>query len=231
MSSNRPATALKALLALGLAAAAAGCASTGADRPVRQAGLTPTEQYAIDVTPHEDQIMLAPHADALSAAQSAAIQDMVNRWRDVGEGGIRIQAPAHGGEEAYRATALIEDAIYGAGVRPDQVRVVDYDPGARPHAPILVGFTRYDAKGPLCGRNWPSYTSTFDNGVTANFGCAVTANVAALLANPGDLVAPQPEDPSDVARREVILGKYRQGQTTSSAKDDQASGAVSNVSN
>lgn len=228
MSSNRPATALKALLAFGLAAAAAGCAG---DKTVRQTGLTPTEHYAISVTPREDQILLAPHADALSPAQTSAIADMVTRWRDVGEGDIRIQAPARGGEEAYRATALIQDAIYGFGVRPDQVKVVDYDPGARPHAPIVVGFTRYDATGPRCGRNWGSYTSTFDNGVTANFGCATTANVAAMLANPGDLVAPRQDDPSDAQRREVVLGKYRQGQTSSSAKDDQANGAVSNVSN
>jgi pilus assembly protein CpaD len=230
MSSNRRATAIKGLLALGLAAAAAGCAS-GGDKLVRQTGLTPTEHYAISVTPREDQILLAPHAQALSAAQASALQDLVSRWRDVGDGELRIQTPARGGEDAYRATALVQDAIYGLGVRPDQVKVTDYDPGARPHAPIVVGFTRYDATGPRCGRNWPSYTATADNGVTANFGCATTANIAAMLANPGDVLTPRRDDPTDAQRREVVLGKYRLGQTTSTAKDDQASGAVSNVSN
>lgn len=230
MSSNRRATALKGLLALGLAATAAGCASGGA-RPSPQTGLTPTEHYAINVAPRQDQILLAPHTDALSPAQASALADLVARWRDVGEGELQVETPSRGGEDAYRATALIQDAIYGFGVRPDQVKVVNYDPGARPHAPIVVGFTRYDATGPRCGLNWTSYTATKDNEVTTNFGCATTANVAAMLANPGDLLTPRTEDPADAQRRDVVLGKYRLGQITSSAKDDQASGAVSNVSN
>ena len=50
-----------------------------------------------------------------------------------------------------------------------------------------------------------------------------------MIANPGDLLAPRPTDPSDAARRDTVLGKYRQGETTSASKDDQASGTVSEV--
>lgn len=229
MSSNRRAPPFRLLLALGLAASAAGCAA--GDKTVEVGGLTPTEHYSISVAPHDDQILLAPHAQALSPAQSAALADLVGRWRDAGDGPVRIQTPSRGGEEAYRAAALVQDALYGLGLRPDQVQVANYEPGARIRPPIVVGFTRYEAQGPRCGRNWSNFTATSANGVTANFGCANTANVAAMIANPADLLRPRTMDPSDADRRDTVLGKYRQGQITSTAKDEQANGAVSNVAN
>jgi pilus assembly protein CpaD len=219
----------RTFLALCLAASAAGCASGDGANSAPPAGLTVTEHYAINLSQHEDQILLAPHAQALSQAQSAALQDLVYRWREYGDGVVKVQTPAHGGEDAYRAAALVQDALYALGVRADQVSVGDYDAGPHPHAPLVVGFVRYQAQGPQCGRQWDSYTATKDNGVTNNFGCANTANVAALVANPADLITPRGEDPADGGRREVVLGRYRQGQPTSTTKDEQASGAVSNV--
>jgi pilus assembly protein CpaD len=231
MSSNRRVLAIRTLLVLCLAASAAACATDDSGKTAAKTppALTPTEHFAIKVTPHEDQILLAPHADALSPAQSSALQDLADRWRDVGDGVIKIETPSRGGEETYRATALIQDALFALGVRPDQVHLTDYDPGAQPRAPIIVGFTRYEAKGPQCGRDWTNFTSTMNNDVNSNFGCANTANIAALIANPADLVAPRQSQPVDAQRRETVLDKYRQGQMTSSAKDDQASGAISNV--
>jgi pilus assembly protein CpaD len=232
MSSNRRTPITRTLLALCLAASAAACASTG-DKPAKTAAaqpLTPTERFSITVTPQDDQILLAPHPQALSDAQASALQDLAARWRDAGSGPVRIQTPAHGGEDSYRATALIQDALYSLGVRPDQVQVTNYDPGPRPHPPIVVGFTRYAAKGPQCGRDWSGFTHSANNDVNSNFGCANTANIAAMIANPADLMAPHPSDPADAARRSTVLTKYRQGQTTSTQKDDQANGAISNVS-
>ena len=60
-----------------------------------------------------------------------------------------------------------------------------------------------------------------------HFGCATTANIAAQVANARDFLAPAVETPADNARRQVVMGKYRLGIPTSSAKDDQADGKVS----
>jgi pilus assembly protein CpaD len=231
MSSNRAALITRTLTAICLAASLAACATGGdKDKLAKETPpLTPTEQFPVTVTPHQDQILLAEHTDGLSAAQSAALQDLVDRWRDAGEGGIKIATPARGGEDAYRAAALIQEALMAYGVSPDKLALSDYDAGAAPHAPIVVGFTRYDAKGPECGRKWDSFTRSADNKVGNNFGCAITANMAAMIANPGDLVAPRDSDPGDAARRSTVLAKYRQGQTTSTPRDDQASGAISSV--
>jgi pilus assembly protein CpaD len=224
MSSNR--LIIRALLALCLAGSAAACATDGVDSKTPPP-LTPTEKFAIKVTPHDDQILLAPHADGLSPAQQSALNDLVDRWRDQGQAVIHIQSPKRGGEEAYRSVATIQDALYSLGVTPDKVDIVDYDPGARPAPPIIVGFLRYEAKGPECGLKWTSFTSSMNNDVNSNFGCAVTANVAAMLDDPGDLLAPRQSTPGDGARRTTVLAKYRAGDVTSSSADSQAKGTIS----
>ena len=47
-----------------------------------------------------------------------------------------------------------------------------------------------------------------------------------MIANPRDLLSPAPMDPSDATRRDNVLGKYRRGEVTSSAKDEQATGNI-----
>jgi pilus assembly protein CpaD len=59
----------------------------------------------------------------------------------------------------------------------------------------------------------------------------VTANIAAQVANPEDLLGPRAETPIDSGRRATVLDKYRKGELTSSAKDDQSSGVVSKAVN
>ena len=54
-------------------------------------------------------------------------------------------------------------------------------------------------------------------------------NVAVQVANPGDLRGPSATTPADAQRRGVVLDKYRKGETTASARDEQAAGDVSKV--
>ncbi len=223
---------IRQLLVLSLAAAVTACASshqaqTAKTEPAR----TPTTQFAVTLTHSPDEILLAPHATGLSPAQAAAVGDLVERWRDAGDGPVTIQTPAGGGSDAYRSTTAVRGALAQLGLADGQVRLVSYQAaaGAAGITPIVVGFTHFVATGPKCGRDIRDYTKTFTNQPNNNFGCAVTANFAAMLANPADLANPRPTDPADANRRETILGHYRKGELMSSAKDAQANGAVSSV--
>jgi len=231
MSSNRRnATIIRALLAAILAASAAGCATTPKRDPAApRQGLTATEQFPIKIDSHQDQILLAAHADGLSDPQARALAGLVDRWRDTGGGPIVIQAPSHGGAEAYRSAVAIQDALAGLGVRDTLIKLVGYDPATDKGAPMIVGFASYEAAGPKCGLDWDSFTKSATNKPNSNFGCAVTANIAAMVANPADLAGPRSSDPADIQRREAVLGKYRAGSVTSSGKDDQAGGSVSSA--
>jgi pilus assembly protein CpaD len=221
---------IRALIILSLAASAAACTSMG-DKTAKVDPLLPTEQFSVGLSQSQDEILLAAHGAGLSPAQSEAVVDLVGRWRESGGGPVTIQAPSHGGGDAFRTATAAQNALLAEGLSPGQVRMTGYDadPASTGPAPIVVGFTRYEAHGPVCGRDWKSLTKTASNAPNSNFGCANTANFAAMLANPADLAGPRPVGPADAARREVVLGKYRAGEVTSSAKDAQAAGAISAV--
>jgi pilus assembly protein CpaD len=221
------------IVVVALASLACACASLDDSNSKHAAKapppITPTEQFAITVTSAPDQILLAPHDSGLSDAQSDALAALVGRWRDAGAETITIMAPGGGDGAAYHSTQAIEAALEELGVDPGRIKLGGYDAAQRVGAPIAVGFKSYKAEGPQCGRDWKSFTASYDNDVNSNFGCATTANIAAMIANPADLLAPRPTDPADAGRREVVVGKYRQGAITSTVKDPQANGAVSDA--
>ena len=218
------------LVALGAVATLAACASRGpADPHIAAMPLTPTQRFAPVVTETPDQILLAPHATGLSMAQTAAVDALVARWRESGGGPILIHPPAAGGAEAYRMASAVESRLEAEGVREGQIRVEQGDDATG--GAIAVAFSRFTADGPRCGRDWKSFTHSADNVVNSNFGCATTANLAAMIANPADLAAPRADDPSDAARRENVITKYRAGSVTSTSSDSQATGHVSTAVN
>ena len=222
---------LRTLFLAGVAVCAAGCA-TGPDKAsqARMAPLTPASQYPIKVNQSPDEILLAAHASGLSARQVDALADLVGRWRESGGKAISVTTPAGGGPEAELTADAVRRQLEGQGVATSLIHVAAYDPAEHPGAPVVVvGFTRYEAAAINCGRTWQDFTRSSENLVSSNFGCSVSANIGTQVANAADLVEPRPMDPPDAARREVALGKYRQGVVTSAAKDDQATGAISTV--
>ncbi len=213
-----------AVLALGA------CATDGA-QPAAPAPLTPTEQYSIEVKPAPEELQLAAHANGLSPTQISALTEFVASWNAGPRGQITIKAPEHGPDPGgvYRTATEARDFLLSRGLQAAAVRIVGYDASGDPKAPVRVGYMRYVAQGPRCGQNWGNLADVRSNETYAEFGCAVTANVAAELASPEDLLHPRDMTPPDAARREMVIEKYRQGETTSTAKDTQANGAVSST--
>ncbi|MFY8144046.1 MAG: CpaD family pilus assembly lipoprotein [Caulobacter sp.] len=205
---------------LGLAA----CASTPPDQGPNKLAATETQQWMdrIKVDAAPDEILLKPHASGLSANQSAALEALVSRWLEAEARELVVTAPNTAGAMAIQ----IRDRLAGLGAGA-RVRVVGVDPASAEEGAIRVGFVRHEARPIKCGQRWENLAATRDNTVYENFGCAMAANIAAQVANPEDLVRPRDMTPADTGRRDTVLGKYRKGEVTSSAKDEQASGAVS----
>lgn len=213
-------TVLVGAAVLGLSA----CASTPPDQGPSKLAATETQQWMdrIKVDSAPDEILLAVHAGGLSANQSAALEALVSRWMEAEARELVVAAPNNAGAMAIQIRDRL--ATLGAGSR---VRIVGMDPAAADQGAIRVGFARYEARPIKCGQRWENLTATRDNTVYENFGCAMAANIAAQVANPEDLLRPRDMTPADTGRRDTVLGKYRKGEVTSSAKDDQASGVVS----
>ncbi len=109
------------------------------------------------------------------------------------------------------------------------MRIAGYEPATGQRPVVVLTFDRQVAVVPRCGVDWDDLSATASNSGFTNFGCANAANMAAQIAYPGDLISPQVQTPPDAGRRQTVLDNYRKGQPTSTAKDAQASGAVSSV--
>ncbi|WP_304166117.1 CpaD family pilus assembly protein [Phenylobacterium aquaticum] len=191
----------------------------------------PTEHYQAQAVESPQELRLAVHAQGLSTNQANALTGFVQAWMQ-GEGGvITLSAPTRGGDAqaAFRTGEGARTYLIAQGVPADRIQVAGYDATGLIEAPLKIGYTRYEAVIPACGREWQNLASTKTNEVQSNFGCAVTANMAAQIANPGDLLRPRDMTPADAARRAVVLDKYRKGQVVSSEKDSQAQGVVSDA--
>jgi len=221
MSSNRL---IVVLVSAGLVA---GCA---VQNPTPNAAIkTPTEQFALKVHADPYGILLKAGAPELSANQKDAVSGLVRDWRDAGSGVILIEAPRGGGDAARHTATRVSAALQSLGVRGGQFATGEYDGAA--DAPVRVSFLRHQVDPIACGQMMSDFTATRDNTPFSNFGCAVTANMAAMVANPADLATPRPEAPFDAGRRQVVIDKYRAGEATASAKDAQADGAISRAIN
>lgn len=223
-------SAVARLTPLAAALVLTGCAS----KPPPATGamaLTPLDTWSsrVQVVAQPEEIRLAPHPTGLSGTQARALAEFHARWA-LAEGGVITVAAPTGtqGSGAYRVSVDARAFLLAQGAAPDQVRLIGYDGAAMPNAPIVIGFQLYVAIGPRCGE-WSSVSRTAGNQPYGNLGCAVSANIAAQVANPGDLLGARPMAPADTGRRTTVLGKYRAGEITSTAKDEQASGVLSMV--
>jgi pilus assembly protein CpaD len=214
-----------------LALAASACASPST--PPKPAPLTPTEQYSIKVEQAPDHMALTVHPNGLSPTQRSAIVAMVGRWREAPEAGdFAVQTPTAGAdpEAAARTASEVVAALRVLGVPNEQVRTGPYE-GAPGGAPVLVSFTRLVASVADCQGEWGNLTSSGSNRSYDSYGCAVTSNMAAQVVNPRDFLSPAPVQAADATRRQNVLDKYRKGEITSTARDDQAAGVVSRAVN
>lgn len=180
--------------------------------------LTPTSRFSLQVEPGMDRTAFAVHEAGLSANQVMALRDMVNRFAAEGAPLLTVEAPSGDDPLASQVAWSIKSALEAAGAPSSRVRVVTY-PAPDPRAPVLVGFETVRAAVPQCGREWTNLARTGANAGSANFGCAVNANLAAQIANPRDMVAPRPMTAPDAARRSVVFDHYRAGEQTAAIRE------------
>ena len=203
---------------------AGSCAAPTNDATVFADGL---RNHPITVAPHYQSIHVAfaDSAAGLSPEEAAQLSIFVDDYLARGDGAITVSAPR--GPNSSAALAYLGDDLVRRGVPRSRILVGMHDSGG--DARVEIGFIAYDARSDACG-NWSEDASdTAANLPRPDFGCSVQHNVAAMVADPRDLVAPRGMDPGDATRRQAVVGTYEKAQSTASQKAQDQSAKLSDV--
>jgi pilus assembly protein CpaD len=164
----------------------------------------------------EARLMLAAAqgAQGLTAQEYAQLTSFANDFVKLGQGSLVISVPANAGNSAS-AAAIAQDAqraLYAGGVDYAKIAGGTYQASGQPNAPVLLSFSRYEATKMDC-KPW----SAFDLRKTAlnlspdRFGCSQNANLAAMVADPGDLLGARTDTSRDAERIQAGIDKHRKG--------------------
>ncbi len=222
------------VLLLGLTAlAATACTSPPLANDARHV-YNAEEQFPITVEPQV--ATLAVQVDtglhALARGEDARIATFAERWKARGRGLMNVAAPG-GPDGDAGALSHLKKILSANGVASDAVQFTTYEPASGDtQAPISISFVAYTATAAECGNDW-SKNLGFEprNTPYSNFGCATQHNMAAIVADPRDLIEPRPSDPSNATRRSDVLSKYQQGLVTRTQRDSSDNGTSSDVKN
>ena len=171
----------------------------------------------------------------LSPVQRAEVLAFAQNWKRDATGGITIDRPVSGANERAANDTLKEtlSIIVQAGVPNNGIGIRPYHPGAN-HGALRLNYPLMVADAGPCGF-WPDDLGAsndrkhYENQQYYNFGCATQRNLAAMVAEPADLVQPRAEGPAYNAKRTYGIDKWRKGESPATTYPDATKGAVSDV--
>jgi len=217
---------LFAALALGA------CSNLGQNSELQAKSIRQTHPITVDEQAASLMIRVAPDSVSLTDDDLARLDAFARHYKNRGNGPMVMSIPtgAPNRGAASRAAAEVETRLDDHAIGTRQLRLSHYRAsGAASDAPLILSFTQYVATPSPCG-NWSeNYAFNPRNTASPNYGCATQNNLAVMVADPGDLVAPRGMTPADAQRRDTVLERYREGETTQTERSEEESGASSQV--
>ena len=182
------------------------------------------------------QLFIGSNRGELNPTQRAQVLSFGLGWKRAATGGIVVERPVGTGNEqaASDSTPEIVSILAAAGLPPPSIVVQTYPAIGSSVAPIRIGYPKIVAQVGPCGL-WPQDLGPnfsrdwVENRAPWNFGCAEQHNIAAMVANPSDLVQPRGETPAYTMRRATVLGNYAEGKATDTQYSTTNSGKISTV--
>jgi pilus assembly protein CpaD len=173
-----------------------------------------------------------PHG--LTDREAADVRAFAAEWHARGRGPIVVAVP-HGGADdvlsRYALPAIRADLVAGGAPR-GAIETVRYRADGPLHlAPVRLSFAHLEAALTRpCGQ-WPSGGNDLNNynRPYANLGCDQQQNLAAMVADPEDLMRPRAEGPVYAARRQTVLDNYAQGKVTAATTPSNGQTNVSTI--
>lgn len=206
------------LLTTGCGGGYAGRREAPPENPVLQSHLKRTllEAHTPTAVAVEARLALpaAQGTQGLTGQEYSQLTAFANDFVQLGRGTLVISIPANAGNSATAALVAqdAQRALYAGGVDYAKISSGTYQAQGRPDAPVMLSFARYEAEKIAC-QPWSEVDprKTASNLSPDRFGCAQNANLAAMVSDPGDLLADRRDGPRDAERMQVGIDKQRKG--------------------
>jgi pilus assembly protein CpaD len=182
---------------------------------------------AVEPSYREIKLQYAGGAEGMTPDDAVRFDNFLADYRAHGNGSLGISVP--NGPPARAAITYFAERAAATGISRDKILVSTHDV-ANNDWRVDVSYISYTAHADECGDWSENEAYTADNLTPKNFGCAVQHNIAAMVADPRDLLGPRPFEPADANRAATVIGNYEQGKPTPAQKAPEQSGAVSDVS-
>lgn len=196
----------------------------------------PEQRHPIIVSrqPQTMPFNVAHGSQGLTPQQRAALLGFADKARasDAGNSRVIIQTPTGSRNEvaAMHAVGDIRRILSDRGFADDLVQVEPYsEAGEEP--PVKVSYMRYIAEGPTCNHWSENLAFNPQNLPAPNMGCATQHNLAAMVANPADLLGPRTETDRPSERRQVTWEKYVKGESSTAQKSEDEQVSTKNTDN
>ena len=165
------------------------------------------------------ELYAGPSGLYLSARDQDAVADFLGQYASTGEGPLYINVPANGTDNqgVAQAQSIIRSHLGQLGMSGAAVQTGQYPARPGTPAPVIVSYRRLTTAPIDCHQGAP-LTMTYNNQPYGNFGCAQTANLAALIDNPRQLLAPYGLENAPALRRMTVMDKYIGGEGTATTR-------------
>lgn len=195
-----------------------GCGKFFENRHHIEVGSIPDDyrtNHPISLSEQEEHldVLVGTSDKGISLAQRQVIQGFVAQYMSNGSGPVQIMLPSGGvnAAAAQRVQPDIVAALRKGGVSSSQIITVSYAaPSSDGAHPVRIAYRALAASTTPCGKWTDDLTNDTENKHYANFGCSYQNNMAAMIANPADLLGPRATTQIDPAKRGNVIKKYQE---------------------
>jgi pilus assembly protein CpaD len=209
------------VLAVGSVLVAGSCSAANDGNSISEDGAR-NHPIAVEPSYRDLKVQYAGGAEGINAADAAKFDAFVADYRVHGNGSLGISVPSGAGSRA--AISFFGERAALSGISRDKILVTTREAG-NSDPRVDVSYIAYTAHTQACG-DWSDDESfTMENHTSKNFGCAVQQNIAAMVADPRDLLGPGAMGPVSTNRRAAVMDHYEKGEVTQAAKHSSDAGS------
>jgi pilus assembly protein CpaD len=170
-----------------------------------------TDSHPITVAKGPVTLEVSSARGTLEQSQINSIAGFAHQAMASGQLPLTISRPTGGGASA-RVANEIASLVVQQGVPRNKISIATYTGPAS--GSVNLSYISTAARTKACGQWNEDVTDTSENRNTENHGCAIQANIAAMIANPQTINVPKPKTPIIASTRMAGVAALSSGTST-----------------